>query len=487
MQYHTLIRGAQVVDGTGAESYQADVAIKDRRVVRIAPHINAPAETVVDARGLVLSPGFIDVHTHDDLAVIQQPQMMPKLSQGVTSVIVGNCGISASPVQLAGEPPDPLNLLGAQADFQFATFSDYARAVQAAQPAVNVGALIGHTALRINHLDNLQRTATEAELTAMRAQLRKALQEGALGMSSGLAYYNAQQSDFSEVLALVKELSAFGALYTTHMRTEFDQIIEAMDEALDTAREARVSLVISHLKCAGKGNWGRSSEVLGHLENAARRQKVACDCYPYTASSSTLDLAQVTSDSDVFITWSQACPQEGGRALADIARDWNLSLREAAQRLQPAGAVYHCMASDDVENILRHPLTMVGSDGLPRDPHPHPRLWGAFPRVLAHYCRERQLFDLPTAIHKMTGLSAAEFGLHDRGVIREGAYADLVLLDFQQIEATATYERPQQVARGIHGVWVNGCLSYQPGRTSLARRGEFLFRQGIDKTINNIA
>ncbi|MGD8176296.1 N-acyl-D-amino-acid deacylase family protein [Marinimicrobium sp. ARAG 43.8] len=476
MKYHTLIRAARVVDGTGSAEYRADVAIQDNRVVRIAPSIEEPAEHEVDAEGLVLAPGFIDVHTHDDLEVIHNPQMTAKLSQGVTSVIVGNCGISASPVRLDGPPPDPLNLLGEQNDFQFATFEAYARAVTAASPAVNVGALIGHTSLRINHMSDLQRSATVAEQEGMRAQLREALSQGALGMSSGLAYHNAKQSDTAEVMAMVKELTRFGALYTTHMRTEFDAIVEAMNEALDTAREGKVPLVISHLKCAGKGNWGRSGEVLGHLEAASQHQKVACDCYPYSASSSTLDLAQVTPDSDIFITWSSAFPDQGGRRLEDIAHDWNLSLLDAAKRLQPAGAVYHCMDPDDVERILSHPLTMVGSDGLPKDPHPHPRLWGAFPRVLAHYCRERKLFDLSTAIHKMTGRSASEFGLKDRGVIAEGAYADLVLLDFENLKSTATYEQPVQVATGIHSVWVNGALSYRPGETGLTRKGQFLFR-----------
>ncbi len=472
----TLIRGAQLVDGTGAPAFRADVAIANERVVHIAGHIEAMATEVIDAEGLVLAPGFIDVHTHDDLEVIQRPGMRAKLSQGVTSVIVGNCGISASPLQLDREPPDPLNLLGERADFQYPNFADYARAVDAAQPGVNVGALVGHTSLRIQHLDDWQCPANASQREAMCGQLRAALQQGALGMSSGLAYHNARQSDFTEVVALVRELAAFGGLYTTHLRTEFDAIIDAMNEAFDTARAGRVPLVISHLKCAGKGNWGRSDEVLQHLTSATRRQKVACDCYPYTASSSTLDLAQVTDDNDIFITWSRPFPEQGGRPLADIAREWQLSPAQVAARLQPAGAVYHCMAVEDVENILRHPLTMIGSDGLPRDPHPHPRLWGAFPRVLAHYCRERRLFDLPQAIHKMTGLSATEFGLRDRGVIREGAFADLVLFDFERLESTATFEQPQQAARGICSVWVNGALSYRPGVEGLARRGRMLRR-----------
>jgi N-acyl-D-aspartate/D-glutamate deacylase len=325
-------------------------------------------------------------------------------------------------------------------------------------------------------MDSLNRVASESELAAMQQQLRQALQEGALGLSSGLAYANARHADTREILALVSELSETGGVYTTHLRSEFDQILEAMDEALASARENRVPLVISHLKCAGKGNWGRSEEVLASLENAAKYQKVACDCYPYTASSSTLDLAQVTEDSDVFITWSNAHPQQGGRPLADIASDWQLSPLQAAKKLQPAGAVYHCMDGRDVENILKHPLTMVGSDGLPNDPHPHPRLWGAFPRVIAHYCRDMGLFDLPTAIHKMTGLSAGEFNLRERGLVQVGHFADLVLFDFDKIESPASYQNPLQPASGIEQVWVNGAVSYSGGISLEARSGQFLYR-----------
>lgn len=478
MTYDTVIRNAWVVDGKGADIFQADVALAGDLIVRVAERIDDSAWQVIDAKGLYLSPGFIDVHTHDDLEVIERPQMLAKVSQGVTTVIVGNCGISASPVRLTDNPPDPLNLLGKQTDFVYPTFSEYARAVEQARPSVNVAALVGHTAIRNNHMSDLQRAATPQELVAMRAQTRTALEQGALGLSSGLAYHNAQGADTEEVLAMVSELGPFGGIYATHLRSEFDGIMEALEEALTTARSGRVPLIISHLKCAGKGNWGRSNEVLGSLEQAAKVQKLACDCYPYTASSSTLDLKQVTEDSDIFITWSQAAPEQGGRRLADIAADWNLSLSEAAKKLQPAGAVYHCMDGADVKNILAHPLTMVGSDGLPRDPHPHPRLWGAFPRVIAHYCRDEGLFDLPTAIHKMTGRSADTFGFKRRGVIAEGNFADLVLFDLNHLESRATYARPKQIAKGIEQVWVNGVLAYQQsGQHSAGRSGRFLYRE----------
>ncbi|WP_105103117.1 N-acyl-D-amino-acid deacylase family protein [Microbulbifer pacificus] len=478
MTYDTVIRGGSVVDGSGAAMFIADIALSNGRIQRIdAPgSITDPAREIIDAEGLYLAPGFIDVHTHDDLEVIHKPQVPSKISQGVTTVIVGNCGISATPVTLKTDPPDPLNLLGDRTRFTYPQFSDYARAVQNARPNVNVAALVGHTSLRNNHMDDLQRTATAGELAAMRAQLRSALSQGAIGLSSGLAYGSAKCADTAEVLEMVAELAEQGGVYTTHLRTEFDRILEAIDEALLTAREHRVPLIVSHLKCAGRGNWGRSGEVLGALENAARHQQVACDCYPYTASSSTLDLAQVTDDIEIFVTWSEPFPEQGGRPLADIAREWNLSCYEAAEKLQPAGAVYHCMSDEDVKNILGHPLTMVGSDGLPNDPHPHPRLWGAFPRVLAHYGRDLGLFDLPQAVHKMSGLSATNFGLANRGFIREGYCADLVLFDYVGLESLASYSQPQRAARGISRVWVNGVCAYSGGVVLDSRSGAFLFR-----------
>src|SRR5690606_5842040 len=405
------IGGVQVLDGSGAAGFQADVALAAGRIAAIGPLDAAPAREHVDGAGLALAPGFIDVHTHDDTNVIRTPDMLPKLSQGVTTVVVGNCGISAAPVRLRGEPPDPMNLLGGREAFAYPTFADYARAVDAARPTVNVAALVGHTALRNNHMDRLDRRATAAEIAAMRAQLREALEAGAIGLSTGLAYASAQPADTAEVQALAAELDAFGALYTTHLRSEFAAILEALQEAYEIGRQARVPVVVSHLKCAGASNWGRSREVLASLDTAGRYLPVGCDCYPYSASSSTLDLRQVTDEFDIDITWSDPHPDMAGRRLADIAAQWQVPLVEAARRLQPAGAVYHGMHEDDVRRILAHRLTMVGSDGLPNDPLPHPRLWGAFPRVLGHYSRDLGLFPLAQAVHKMTGLSAARFGL----------------------------------------------------------------------------
>lgn len=478
MKYDTLIRQALIIDGSNTPGYIADVGVHAGRIRTIGDLSTALAEQVIDAHGRVLAPGFIDVHTHDDTVVIRQPQMLPKLSQGVTTVIVGNCGISASPVSLRSDPPDPMNLLGTREAFSYPRFADYCAAVQRAGPAVNVAALIGHTALRSNHMDDLHRTARPYEIAAMRVQLQESLEAGALGLSTGLAYASAFSAETDEVLQLTQELTAYGAVYTTHLRSEFEPVLEAMDEAFLIGREARVPVIISHLKCAGAGNWGRSPQLLAALEAAAKDHPVGCDCYPYAASSSTLDLKQVTDAFRITITWSTPHPDMGGRDLQDIAGEWNVSLLEAARRLQPAGAVYYGMDEADVRRILAHPLSMVGSDGLPEDPFPHPRLWGAFPRVLGHFSRDVGLFPLHTAVHKMTGLSAARFGLAERGEIREGYWADLVLFDPLRVRDVADFTAPQRAAEGIDGVWVNGVLSYRDGQANGARAGRFLARSG---------
>jgi N-acyl-D-amino-acid deacylase len=237
-----------------------------------------------------------------------------------------------------------------------------------------------------------------------------------------------------------------------------------------------VPVIVSHLKCAGIANWGRSGEVLHALETARCGQQIGCDCYPYAAGSSTLDLRQVDERVKITITWSTAHPEIAGKTLKEIAEGWNVTQLEAAQRLQPAGAIYHSISEDDMRRILAHPATMVGSDGLPNDPRPHPRLWGTFPRVLGRYSREEQLISLPEAVHKMTAMPAHRFGLAGRGLIREGYYADLVLFDPEKIIDTATFSDPVRAAEGIVGVWVNGVLSYTAKGATGNRAGQFVAR-----------
>jgi N-acyl-D-amino-acid deacylase len=480
MNCDTLLRNANVLDGSGAGAQVVDIAIRDGRIAEVGPSLRYHAVDVVEADGLCLAPGFIDVHTHDDTSVIDTPEMLPKISQGVTTVIVGNCGISASPVRLRGEPPDPMNLLGTAERFRYPAFADYVAALAEAQPSVNVAALVGHTSLRNNHLDRLDRTAGDSEIDAMRLELSAALQAGALGLSTGLAYSSAHAASTQEVTALAQALIGAGAVYATHIRTEADAILAAMDEAFRIGRCAQSPVVISHLKCAGTANWGRAAEVLDALEQARATQQIGCDCYPYAAGSSTLDLKQVDPRVKIEITWSTPFPHAAGRTLAGIAAQWNLSHFEAAKRLQPAGAIYHSIDEQDMRRILAHPATMIGSDGLPWDAHPHPRLWGAFPRVLGHFCRDERLFSLPEAIRKMTSMPAQRFGLAQRGRIAENFCADLVLFDAAKIRDTATFAHPIRAAEGIHSVWVNGTLSYTAQGLTGKRAGCFLARGATD-------
>jgi N-acyl-D-amino-acid deacylase len=472
----TLIRNATILDGSSSDSDFGDLAIQDGRILDVGPGLNYSAAKSIDAQGLTLAPGFIDVHTHDDCTVIQNPQILAKLSQGVTTVIVGNCGISAAPVQLHGAPPDPMNLLGEADAFVYPNFADYVAAIHQARPAVNVAALVGHTSLRNNHMDRLDRTATEAETQAMQCQLRESLDHGALGLSTGLAYLSANSASTDEILALTEPLAAVGAVYTTHLRSETAAIVDAMQEAFNIGRLSKVPVIISHLKCAGIDNWGRSGEILDALEQARTTQSAGCDCYPYAAGSSTLDLRQVDERVEVTITWSTSHPEVSGRSLQQIAAAWGTTQIEAARKLQPAGAIYHSISEQDMRRILRHAATMIGSDGLPNDPRPHPRLWGTFPRVLGKYCREERLFPLAEAIHKMTEMPARRFGLEQRGRIHHGYHADLVLFDPEKVIDTATFADPIRVSTGIQYVWVNGILSYTHRGATGHRAGHFVSR-----------
>ncbi|MEO6566057.1 MAG: D-aminoacylase [Casimicrobiaceae bacterium] len=471
-----MLRGGTVIDGTGAPRFEADVRVLNGRIVEVGKNLPGRGAFVIDATGRIVAPGFIDVHTHDDQMVLESPEMLPKISQGVTTVVVGNCGISLAPLVRANVPP-PLNLLGGSSSYVFGTMRAYAHAVDEARPTTNVAALVGHSTLRVATMEDPYRPASGAEQARMVELAREAMDAGATGLSTGVFYATGAAADIAEVVLLARVAAEAGGVYSTHIRDEAQQVIESLDEAFTAASQAGIPVIISHHKCSGPANWGRSVETLAHISAARRRQPVGLDAYPYIAGSTVLRPEAVDNVIEIMVTWSDPHPEMSGRMLADIARDWQCTQKDACDRLQPAGASYFQMREDDVQRVLAFEATMIGSDGLPHDRHPHPRLWGTFPRVLGHYARDLGLFPLEEAVHRMTGLSARQFNLHARGEIAVGNVADLVLFDPERVIDRATFAEPMVLSDGIDAVIVAGTVTYRERKLTGNRAGRFLRRE----------
>lgn len=474
------IRDALVIDGTGTPGVVADVAIEGDRIVSVGQGIGA-ARQEIDAAGLALAPGFIDAHTHDDRLILGGAEaMLCKLSQGVTTVVTGNCGISLSPVTFDCRPPAPLDLLGDERWWRFPSFAAYAAQLVTSPPAVNALALIGHMPLRIEAMDgDTGRAATADEIARMETRLAEALDQGGAGLSTGLWYAPGGSAEMAELLALARCAARRGGLYVTHLRDEGDAVEAAVAEAIDIGVGGGLPIVISHHKCTAPENFGKSRATLAMIDACAAHHPIGLDVYPYSASSTVLRPEWVRPDIETMVSWSVPHPDRVGQSLAAIATEWRVPLKEAAARLVPAGAVYFSMDESEVQRIMAHRLTMIGSDGLPHDERPHPRLWGTFPRVLGHYARDIGLFPIETAVHKMTGLTARAFGIADRGTLTEGAYADLTLFDAGRIVDRADFTAPTRLSEGVVATWVNGRLAYREadGATG-ACAGRLLRREG---------
>jgi N-acyl-D-amino-acid deacylase len=485
-----VIRGAAVLDGTGADAFLADVGVTGERIAAIGEPSSMEAPLCIHARGLTLAPGFIDCHSHDDDAVITSPDMRPKVSQGVTTVINGNCGLSLAPLsatriaQLAEPLPAPLSLFSRDRAYVYPTMAAYRTASENAPCTVNVAQLIGHSTLRAAFVDDLDRAATAEEIAHMSNAIAHAMDAGCTGLSAGLAYRSSRAASTAEMIALARVAAARGGVFTIHLRDEGVRVAESVAEAILIARAAGVATILSHHKCVGRDAWGLTRQTLAQIvaaRDADPALQLDLDCYPYTASSTVLMMERVSTATKTVLTHSAPFPAMAGRDLADVAREWDVGVAAAVERLSPAGAVYFNLDEDDLLRVLKFPQTMIGSDGLIGQPRPHPRLWGTFPRVLGHYVRERRILTLADAVHRMTGVPARVFGLRDRGVIREGAFADLVLFDAAQVIDRATFEAPAEVACGIERVWVNGEMVWADrAGVTRARPGRWLNRTSLN-------
>jgi N-acyl-D-amino-acid deacylase len=470
-----VLRGARVLDGSGAPAFEADVEVAGDRISRVGRARDGARE--IDASGLVLAPGFVDTHTHDDGALLEHPGLEFKLAQGCTTLVVGNCGFSAQPRQPgAAEPPAGAGLfraLGAD----WTDLDGYAAAVTARRPALNAIALVGHNTLRALAAGNDERAPSPAELARMRSEVERALEQGACGLSTGLIYRPGRWSTTEEVIELARPLAAHAALYATHLRDEGAGLLDAVDEALRIGREAGCAVHISHHKASGRRNWGRVRDSLAKVDAANQGgADVTLDAYPYIAGSGPmveyfrLDRIDPELAAAVLVASCPAFPHYEGRRATEIAEGEGVGAPDVIKKIlsAPRGERTLCiqftMDEADVETNLRHPRMMIGSDGIPDlAGHPHPRLFGTFPRVLAHYVRDRGVLSLAEAVRRMTSLACERFGLAGRGRVREGCFADLVLFDADAIRDTATYEKPKQEPEGIACVVVNGRVAYDHG------------------------
>jgi N-acyl-D-amino-acid deacylase len=488
--YDIIIRGGTVIDGTGAPGRVADIGIEGNRITAIGT-LDGNAGRVIDASGLTVTPGFIDVHSHDDAACLSTPLDF-KLMQGVTTDIVGNCGAGVAPALadgVYGIPGVELILGPLPKNAGWTSFGEYMDAVEAARPAINVGCFVPHGVVRARHLGMERRAPDADELAAMQADVDEGMAAGALGMSTGLIYPPGAFAQTDEVVALTSVVAKHGGLYMSHIRNEADRLLEAVEEAITIGREAGAPVQVSHHKAASPEVWGKTDVTLGMIEAANQAgQDVALDAYPYAAGSTVLAAArQVRRDVDpdgVVVASVSTHREYEGKSIRQIGDllgiDDPAAIIDRVLSEEPtAVAVFHTMKEDDVRRVLTHPLCMIGSDGIPTPTgKPHPRLYSCFPRVIHRYSREAGLFPLEEAIRKMTSLPARRFKLADRGELREGAFADIVIFDAELLEDVATYEEPRQYPHGIEYLLVNGRVAAEHGKQTETHAGR-LVRRGI--------
>ena len=501
--YDIVIRNGKIIDGTGNSWFYGDIGVKDGKIKSVGKLDPASATKVVDATGLIIAPGFIDVHGHIEGGIMSRPTAENYIYDGVTTVITGNCGGSST------------------------NLKNYFARIDSLKPSINVASLYGHNTVRAEVMGRDNRKPTEEEQKKMEALVEQAMKDGAVGLSTGLIYVPGTYAETNEVIGLANAAAKYNGLYASHIRNEETKVTEAIEEALNIGRQAKIPVQISHFKVGGKANWGRSKETLAMIENARKEGwDVTIDQYPYTASSTNLGVrlpnwaVAGTQDSIVkrvkdpvlrqkiidemlaeikrykfknysFAVVANYSPDStyNGKNISEINKlvgrkpraKWEAET--ILDMIEKGGAqmVYHSMNEDDVRYFMRYPFNMAGADAgvpIPGRQLPHPRAYGTNARILGKYVRDEKIISLEEAIRRMTSLAAQKFKLKDRGLLKEGFAADIVVFDEKEVNDKASFENPHQYSVGFKYILVNGQLVMENGTHNGSRNGRALLGPG---------
>ena len=534
--FDIVIKGGEIFDGTGNPSFKADIGIKEGKIIKIGD-INEKNNTTINAKGLVVSPGFIDMHNHADHAILAFPNAECYIMQGVTTSLVGNCGLSMAPINSANLELTKNYLFPfLRADFDYKwdwkTSKEYFEKIRINHTAINLAYLVGQGTLRIAVKGFEMTRASKEEMDTMKTILEQELEEGAFGLSTGLVYPPGSYSTTEELIELGAVLKKYNALYATHMRSESDKLLESVEEAIKIGEENGISVEISHHKAIGKANWGKVKDSLKMLKSARQRGvDINCDVYPYTAAMTTVSsllppwsleggvekmLARLNKQEERLkiekditegrmkgenwikgIGWKNImvaeCPLDKdaeGKSLETLFKERNQSHQSFKALFDwfikikgEATMVFFCMDEEDVKTVLSSTISTIISDSWVIAPSgggkPHPRGYGSFPRVLGKYVREEKTLTLEEAIKKMTLLPANKIGLKDRGILKEGYWADIAIFNKDEIKDKATFENPHQYPEGIYYVIVNGELAVNYGEITGRKSGKILKKESV--------
>ena len=510
MRYDLIIRNGIIVDGSGSPPFRGDVGIVGDVIRSVKDLSGIDAESVINAKDLVVAPGFIDIHNHSDISIFEVPTADNYILQGVTTIVIGNCGSSPAPLTDVNKA-EYVSMIKKVHDVNvtWTSFSEYLESLERLKPSINIAPLVGHGTVRSAVLGYEDIKPSDKDLGAMKELIKEAMEAGAFGMSTGLIYVPSMFGDTREIIELSKIVAKFGGLYATHMRNEGIGLVDSVIEALTIGLSSGAGVEISHLKASGRPSWGKVNIALDLIsEYASRGYDVSADAYPYEASSTSLtavlpkELKRGSSEEimkklldpavlkdlkkrlssvaieerfipwlDIMIAYSLKHKEFEGLRITQIAERLGLDPVEVVVRLLlddelSTQMIIFGMREEDVDKVISHPLVAIGSDesvkkyGIGK---PHPRGYGTFPRIISKYVREKKLISLPEAIRKMTSLPSRKLGLWDRGLIRPGFKADLVVFNYNTVNDTATYENPHSYPKGIIWVVLNGKIVAEDG------------------------